>query len=90
MMKLLFFILVCQKKKRKYWVHLIKAESKKKREFNLVKELFSYEDKFYKYFHCTTKEFFEILYLIKGVIKNENTGMKRPISEMERLAVTLK
>ena len=41
-----------EKKKRKYWVHPTKTERETKGEFNLIKELFSYEDRFYEYFHC--------------------------------------
>uniref|UniRef100_A0A671KRG4 DDE Tnp4 domain-containing protein n=1 Tax=Sinocyclocheilus anshuiensis TaxID=1608454 RepID=A0A671KRG4_9TELE len=80
-----------QKKNRRCWVH----ETLQRREelgesHTLIRELSSFEDKFYSYFRMSQYQFQGILDIVKEDISKSQTNFRNPISARDRLAVCLR
>ena len=80
-----------RKRRHDFWVHdIYKSRSQYGEYHHLVRELFSYEDKFFIYFRMVPATFHEIHVLIKDDIQKEDTFWRMAIGTEERLAICLR
>ena len=80
-----------RKKTQLVWVNNINKQRLLLGEFHtLVKELASYEDKFFEYFRMSQHQFYYILDLLEDDIKKELTQFRQPIRACERLTIYLR
>ena len=80
-----------RKRTRLVWVHNINKQHLLLGEFHiLVKELATYEDKFFEYFRMPQHQFQYIINLLEDDIKKELTQIRQPTSASERLAICLR
>ena len=77
--------------KRKYWVHDIFRRRSQLGEYHqLLRELSSHEDKFFKYFRMSESQFQQILGLVKEDIEKEQTFCWMLLGAQERQAISLR
>lgn len=80
-----------EKRKRSSWVHPILLEREKYGAFQtLFTQLEEDETKFYNYFRMKKETFQLLLTAIYDKIRHEDTDMRKSISPVERLAVTIR
>lgn len=77
-----------QKENPRYWLSDHIKLRKERGEFRLFNDLS--DEKFTNYFRMDRSKFFELHDLIKDDIKKKNTNMRKSISSIERLTVTLR
>lgn len=78
-------------KARRYWVHPILRQRKRKGEFStLYKELIDDETKFHRYFRMSPNEFHQLHEILKSDLTKQNTTFRESISSLEKLAVCLR
>ena len=75
---------------RRMWVHPINNLRFEKGEyFVLYPDLCKYEDKFFNWYHMSTKKFDYLLKMIQRRIFRRNTNYREAISTEEQLVITL-
>ena len=80
-----------RRRAHKYWVHDLLLQRSQFGEYHhLVKQLFSYEDKFFQYFRMVPKTFNYLHEQLKDDLRKEATFWRKPIGTEERLAICLR
>uniref|UniRef100_A0A8C1RJU9 DDE Tnp4 domain-containing protein n=1 Tax=Cyprinus carpio TaxID=7962 RepID=A0A8C1RJU9_CYPCA len=80
-----------RKKNRCCWVHeILQRREELGESHTLIRELSSFEDKFYSYFCMSQYQFQGILDIVKEDISKSQTNFRNPISARDRLAVCLR
>ncbi|KAL4153738.1 hypothetical protein QTP88_001571 [Uroleucon formosanum] len=72
------------------WVHDLLKRHIEGKYITLYKQLTDHEEKFFKYFRMTKKQFNVLLSKIKTTIRKKNTSFRKVISPREKLAVCLR
>lgn len=77
-----------KKNKRQYWISNHIKLREEYGEFRLFNDLD--DEKFFNYYRLTRNKFLELHAMIEDDILKQNTHLRKTISSMERLAVTLR
>jgi hypothetical protein len=79
-----------RKKHRQIWVHDIWSTRDEKGEFvTLFNDLVQDEVKFKTYFRMSQEKFFYLLRILRERLQRKSSHFRKPISEIERLVITL-
>ena len=80
-----------RRRAREYWVHDILLQRSQFGEYYyLVKQLFSYEHKFFQYFRMLPQTFNDLHEKLNNDLTKEATFWRKPIGTKERLAICLR
>ena len=75
------------RRQRRVWVHETLQRRDDRGEFHtLVRELHSYDDRFFEYFRMSQAQFAHILSILKPSITKQTTKFRQPIGCPEKLA----
>ena len=87
----LLCLLTKPKRKRKYWVHpLLQLRRQRGEYFTLVRELKSFEDKFFGYFRMNQDCFDYLVDKIRPFMPSHAKTRQDKLSPAEKLALTLR
>ena len=72
------------------WIHPVNNMRLEKSEFyGLYHDYRNYEDKFFNWYHMSTKQFDDLLEMIERWIQKKNTNFRESVYPEEQLCITL-
>ena len=75
---------------RTVWIHPINNLRFEKGEFFLLyPDLRKYEDRFFGWYRMSTRQFDDLLGIVRNAIRKKSTNFREPISPEEQLVITI-